>query len=232
MIDAGVVFNKGTDFSGDTGTNVVNDPKLHALCEKDRTYELFPQFCPRSFIVSSEADYAAALKAIRSDPVVIKPTNGEGGAGIFIGPGAEARALRQSYPLVVQEFVDTSKGIPGLVSGRHDLRLAFVGGKFAYAMIRMPPPGGMLSNLALGGSYIIIKPEQVPREAMDMALAIDRELERFPSRIYSSDMGLNADGRSMLFELNSPPGLRPARGNPIIERYHRMLAETLLNAAG
>ena len=124
--------------------------------------------------------------------------------------------------------MDLSGGIPGIVDGLHDLRLVFIGDRFSYAMVRTPPKGGLMANICQGGSFFTVPDQSIPEEAMEIALAIDARLQSFKTRVYSVDLGLNADGRWKVLELNSPPGLIPSRGDAIMDRDHRMLAEHLL----
>ncbi len=231
MIDAGVVFNKGEDFTGDGQTNLVNDPELHALCEKDRTYRLFSEYCPQSVIVTSPSELEGAFCGLLSERFICKPTALCGGKGIVIGTKEEILASKHQYPLLLQEFLDLSGGIPGVMDGLHDLRMVFIGDRFSYAMVRTPPPGGLTANITQGGSFFTVPDEKIPVEAMSIARAVDERLQSFKTRIYSVDLGRNADGRWYVLELNSPPGLFPSRGDRIMDRDHRMLAEHLLRIA-
>lgn len=231
VIDAGVVFNKGEDFSGDTGTNLVNDPELHALCEKDRTYRLFAEYCPQSVIVTSSSELEGAFCGLLSQRFICKPTTQCGGKGIVIGTKEEILATKLQYPLLLQEFLDLRGGIPGVMDGLHDLRMVFIGDRFSYAMVRTPPPGGLTANITQGGSFFTVPDEKIPAEAMNIARAVDERLRSFSTRVYSVDLGRNADGRWYVLELNSPPGLFPSRGDRIMDRDHRMLAEHLLRIA-
>ncbi|MDD5054943.1 MAG: hypothetical protein PHZ00_01605 [Candidatus Peribacteraceae bacterium] len=231
LMEGGVVYNKGEDFIGDAETALVNDPELHALCDKDRTYRLFPEFCPLSVIVQSAQELKDALCSLPADRVICKPTTSCGGEGIMIGTKSEISSREHRYPLIIQEFMDLSGGIPGVVDGLHDLRLVFIGDRFSYAMIRTPKPGGLMANICQGGSFFTVPDAAIPKEAMEIALAIDRRLQSFKTRVYSVDLGLNADGRWRVLELNSPPGLIPSRGDAIMDRDHRILAEHLLSVA-
>jgi len=88
------------------------------------------------------------------------------GLGIFIGPKKEA--LNFEFPLkfkkyIVQEFIDSSGGIPKIASGIHDLRVAVVNMKPVWCHVRIPPSGSFKANAASGGSLIEVDYNLVPK---------------------------------------------------------------------
>lgn len=200
------IFNKSlSPFKPEDGW-IINHPVLDAACDKDDTAALFAAFCPRSTIVGSADALRPALETLRTDTIVMKPTSSYGGDGVWIGPRSDM-PTPATFPVVIQEFIDTSGGIPGVCEGRHDLRLITLGGRLVDCYVRRPAKDGYLSNVAQGGSIKQVPLDAVPESAKQLATKIDAAFSNFPDRIYSADMGLDSDGTWKLIELNSPPGL-------------------------
>lgn len=225
-----IIYNKG-HLATDPQAIVLNDPKLDALCtNKMRTFELVPEISPRTSIVQNEPAFDGALKEMSTKRVVAKPVDGEGGEGVYIGSKAEVRKLVTRFPYLLQEYVDTAGGIPGIVQGSHDFRLVSVRGKLVQAFVRTPPPGGILPNVAQGGSTTDVPLDRIPAPALDAFSLVDRRLEKFANRVYSVDLGLGHDGQWKLFELNSRPALFGCERGAGFVRFHEALATVLLTA--
>ncbi len=229
-IQADVVYNKG-HFVADEQAVVVNDSKLDVLCtDKQSTRALFPDLSPRSFVVADAKQLDAALAAASTEWVVAKPVDGEGGAGVYIGPKAEVRARVSSFPYLLEEFIDTAQGIPGIVSGSHDFRMICIRGTLIQAFIRTPPPGGLLPNVAQGGSTHEVPLSSVPASARTTFELVDAKLTQFTDRVYSIDLGLARDGSWKLFELNARPALFARDRGAGFGLFHDALVEVLLTA--
>ncbi len=224
-IDA--IFNKSMSRFATTDGWIINHPVLDAACDKDSTAEIFANFCPRSVFVQDSSSLADAVSSLRTDTIVVKPTASYGGQGVWIGKKG-AFPGPKNYPVVMQEFIDTAGGITGICDGRHDLRLISFGGKLVDCYVRQPAKDGFLSNVAQGGSIKQVPLEIVPTEAKKLAAAVDGAFANFPDRVYSVDMGRDADGSWKLIELNSPPGL--AQHEDEIGHHIPMLAEFLARA--
>ncbi len=230
-IQADVVYNKGEDLRFDDGTNVINDAAFYDVCtNKDETYALLKEFMSTTIRVDTKDDLAAAVAQIPSQLIVAKPIDGACGRGVIIGKANEILAADHIYPILVQEFIDTSAGIPGIMEGTHDSRIVIVGGQFAYAEYKIPKQGSLISNVSLGGSYFPIPDDKIPADEWALSRAIDEKLQHFPTRVYSADMCRRSDGRWMLIELNAPPGMIAALDVPEYNRYHELLAELLLRS--
>ena len=231
QIVADVIYNKGHLACDKLGL-VINDPELDALCtDKKRTADLLPEISPRTRVVRSAADLDRSLQALSTPRVVAKPVDGEGGDGVFIGLKEEVRGKITTFPYLLQDFIDTHAGIPGIVEGSHDFRMLCVRGKLIQAFVRTPPPGGLLPNVAQGGSTHEVALEKVPASALEIFRMVDSRLSHFPDRVYSIDLGLHQGDVWKLFELNSRPALFScARGEGFV-RFHEALADVLLTAA-
>ena len=227
-----VVFIKDRDFPRTARVMQVNTQAFEDLCSlKDETYALFPEVFPKTVVVKEMAELSAALQQVEGDLVVAKPVDGACGRDVFIGPRAEVAAQALPFPLLVQECIDMSQGIPGHSTGAHDLRIVFVGDQVALCTLRTPPEGGLIANAAQGGSINLIPVPDIPPDALALALSIDRRLQDHPGRIYSVDMGLDKGTTWKVIELNAPPGLTPPVWGDV-SRYYELLADHLIRMAG
>jgi glutathione synthase/RimK-type ligase-like ATP-grasp enzyme len=229
---ANLIFNKGEDFVRDDSSRVINALELDEVCRKDRTAELFAEHCPMTFVARNRAEYAAALQRISTATAVIKPPNIGGGEGVVIEDKASLLLLSPDFPVLVQETVDMSEGIPGHVEGPHDLRCLFIGDEIVIVSLRTPAPGKRVANVARGGSELIFPAvEASPPEPIVIARWIDTRLAHIPDRVYTIDFARASGGAWKVLEMNSPPGLNPTDGNPTVVRYHEKLADHLLRFA-
>lgn len=232
ILEPNVLLNKGEDLHFDDFPKVINDPAFDEIClKKELTQDILADVMPRAILVRSKEELARRIGEIPSEFVVAKPPHGALGRDVVIGPRATILAHAHAYPLLLQEFIDTSDGIPGIMKGTHDSRLVIVGGEFSYCEYKIPKKGSLVSNVSLGGSYFPIPKDAIPAEELALARTVDAKFEKYPSRIYSIDMCRGKNGRWYVIELNAPPGLIEAGGVPEFERYHEMLAELLVREA-
>jgi glutathione synthase/RimK-type ligase-like ATP-grasp enzyme len=228
-IRADVILNKG-NLSWDDSGIVINVRELEELCtDKSRTYVAFPEYSPATHTVHNKEELEKALAAARGSMVVAKPLDDEGGAGVHIASKDEIRAAVNSFPYLIQEFIDTSEGIPGVMEGYHDLRIACVSGEITHCYYRTPPPGSLLANVSQGGEIHFLK--SVPEDAMKIFEEIDDYMKRWPERIYCIDLGRNIDGRWMIIEMNSKPGFLTKSFGYQAERFMDRIASLLIRVA-
>lgn len=231
-IEVDVIFNKG-NLRGDTDANIVVAPEMEEICtNKTRTCELFEEFCPKTIEVHDEKDLESAIEGISTPFVVAKPLDAYGGTGVMIGPKEEIRHKVSSFPYLIQAFIDTSMGIPGITEGRHDFRILIIQGEIASTLLRTPKPGSFVSNVSQGGSARVIPLEVIPKELMEMVKTVDSRFERFKTRIYSIDLGLHLGREWKIIELNCQPGLSIEDYNDgeTGKRLFHKVVETLLEA--
>ncbi len=230
-IVADVIYNKG-HLSADRLALVINDPELDALCtDKSRTAELLPEISPHTCIAASAEELDARLAELSTPRIAAKPVDGEGGEGVLIGPKDEVRVSIKKFPYLLQDFIDTDAGIPGIVEGSHDFRMLCVRGKLIQAFVRTPPPGGLLPNVAQGGSTHEVPLDKVPASAIDIFNLVDTRLSGYADRVYSIDLGLHRGKEWKLFELNSRPALFSCARGDGFKRFHGALADVLLTAS-
>lgn len=133
---------------------VVNDPFwVRNLPEKLFVLD-FPQLTPPTMI-ARDVESIRAFRA-RHDEIIIKPLYGNGGAGVFHLPQADANlsSLLELFGGITREPVIVQKYLPAVVKG--DKRILLVDGEAVGAINRIPAQGEARSNMHVGG-----RPEKV-----------------------------------------------------------------------
>jgi hypothetical protein len=230
-VEMDLIWNKGY-LKSDKTTRVINNPALDELAtDKWKTYEMFSLQHSPSRLLQTMEDWKKAQKELQSDVLVVKPLTGFGGDGVIIAARSELQNINPPLPGIAQEFVDTSGGIPGIVDGKHDLRVIMINDAIGVSYIRTPPEGGMKANISLGGRVIEVDITKLPHEALDMIHAIDKKLRKFKNRFYTIDMGRDVSGRWCVFELNSKPGFQPMEKGESFELFFHKLVDFLIENA-
>lgn len=211
-VTAGLVLEKG----GFTGKDVavLNPEYVDSITgSKLETYHHFSDYQPMTIMCYTREELGQAFKKIQGERIVVKEPEGNKGQLVYIGTKEEVLPqVPERYPLLVQEFVDMSVGIKGLVEGPHDLRVKIAGGTVIGGQLRTPAPGELRANLALGGTSRLLDVAEIPVEVIDMALAIDKFFSKYP-RFYALDFANTTQGWKLI-ELNRKPGLAPADLSP------------------
>lgn len=190
---------------------VVNQCDFKLLCwNKWLSFEKIGYLMPPTVWVGEKENLKSALTKIKTDWVVLKPHNGLKGIGVFVGPKDKALSFEfhpkySSY--IAQEFVDTSKGIPGIVDGLHDLRVVVANGKtVCWSHVRTPPPGSFQANVARGGKIKEVAVRKLPASIKKIVNQLaERFYQEFNNPVYSLDFGIGKDG-PLIFELNDQMG--------------------------
>ncbi len=199
-------------------TKIIDHKLLNSL--------MFKKWSKKCFLANSRQELQNTLKSIKTGKVVIKPLRQSGGQGVQILEKRDAlkRAVVER-DCIVQEFVDSSRGIPGVTKGLHDLRLIMVNDKLVYSLFRKPAQGSYLANLAQGGTVTFIPLGKVPRSVFPIIKHANKLFEAFAPRVFSIDIMFDETGRPWVVELNSMPGLYfTSKGN----RYMVKMYDALL----
>lgn len=212
----------------------INTPAFRRLAnDKHASYEYLERFHPMSRLVYTDDELMEAIDAIPGEHVAIKTLYGNSGTGVYVGlKSTFTRAeFGHEFPLQVQQFVDTSLGIPGITSGHHDFRVIIVNGEAIIATLRTPPVGGLKSNIGYGGETRLIDIEDVPLELRALCHDVDRALEELGAeRFYSADFG-HTDAGWVLFEINAMPGMINRDRGACAVHYQQKLATFLCDVA-
>ncbi len=229
-LEVDIIYDKGSTLVPDGASNLLNDPEMSRICtDKFETFKLFPSHSPATSVAASADGVPAAVDAIPSERIVIKPLDGEEGRGVAVIDRTEALAKIPSYPYLLQEFLDLSDGIPGLVASTHDLRITSISGKIVLCFIRTPPPNSFLANVAQGGTKIEVPLDKIPDGARAIWNDVEAVFKRYPRRVYSVDMGRRKDGVWKIIEINDKPGCTCRSEGPNSAKFMELLAEALVS---
>lgn len=224
-VTAQVIFDKGR-FVSDGTIPVFNHPVISTVCnDKWLMYETFSKFCPVTFFVTNLDEFHSVLPKITTPHIVFKPHTGAEGVGVKI---EEKNYFEQNetdliFPAVVSEFLDTSNGIPGIIAGTHDLRVAIFDGEILYSYVRTPPTGSLLANVSKGGTFAMVEPKQLPTSIIDITRTIDQSFSDIPHRFYGIDFGYAPHGPKII-EMNSELGLLPNTDHLVFKKLKEKLA--------
>lgn len=211
------IFDKD-HFRDDGQVLKVNDDTLYQIAwSKERTYEVLGEFHPKSLLANDESELESALSELPGEKVAVKALTGSSGKGVYVGAKRDVYGEQEllEYPVLVQEFIETGGGVPGITDSRHDIRVVLMNGEPAIATLRTPPEGELKSNIGYGGAHRLVDVSELPRELLVMCEEIDKKLKSYGKfRIYSVDCGLTPNGWR-LFEINGMPGtINRDRGEP------------------
>jgi len=228
-VQVDVVFDRGGFIGRDVLT--INPPIITKIASsKIEMYKHFKEHQPNSYIGHNKKQVAKAADKLPSEKVVVKEPEGSGGNEVYIGEKEDVLAeLPNKFPVLVQEFMDTSTGVPGKVEGVHDVRLAICGGEIINYNIRSAQEGKLLANIAQGGEIMYYDVSEAPAELIALAKKIDAHFKDLP-RYYSIDFMNTPDGWKMV-ELNSYLGLGPVSNGIHAERTLNRLADYLVAQA-
>ena len=132
-------------------TLLVNDPRgLREANEKLYIFH-FPDLIAPTIVTRRHDELRAFLQA-QGGQMVVKPLDGFGGSAVFhvrsddpnTGSILETSTLGEKRPVMAQKYLDIEKN--------GDKRVLLLGGEPIGALLRMPPPNELRSNLAAGGT--------------------------------------------------------------------------------
>lgn len=215
-----LVYDKGHFSSNDGFIKIFNPSNFSKLGRNKYTQSLlFKSLVPSTELVLPGESLTHAVSAVSSDLVVIKPLHLNGGRSIEVVGATEAKRMVAPDFLLVQEFIETNKGVSGLTKGRHDLRLYVLNGKPALVSIRNPRSGGYLSNTKQGGRITFLSANKVPPGILQILKKINSHLALYQPRYYSADFMF--DGKKWwLIEINDRPGIPAVFQSSLIPRFH------------
>jgi len=199
-----------------TFTRIIDDKFLTGL--------LFSRWSKKNYIVRNGKEFSAALKKIHTPLAVLKPICESGGKGVQVFLKKNASGISFQKEHILQEFIDSSSGVPGTKSGTHDLRLVFVNDKVIYAYIREPKSGSYLANLAQGGKLTIIPRKNIPSSVLPIVKHAQDIFRSFHPKIYTIDLMFDERGSPWVVELNSMPGLyfTPEEKSSMLKMYQAL----------
>lgn len=199
----------------DIDSKTLNSLAFKSLANnKDRTYELLKEFMPKTFTLTSKKDFESAIASFRPEEMaVFKPVDGFGGKGVVIteAKNITVHLLTPNKKYILQKFVDTSSGVPGIISGHHDLRIIIVDGSPILLQARSPKPGELRANISQGGQCFEFPYESAPLALRSIVSKVHPLIDAtFSSPFYSIDFGIDQDGTPYIFEINDQIGFKGA----------------------
>lgn len=215
---------------------IINKPEFDSICvDKLRTFEQFKEFSPNTAYINS---YLECLNVIldwkmESEEIVVLKKNFETeGRGIFIGKVSEISETFYNdwNNILVQEFLDSSVGIPGITNTLHDLRVTIVNGAPINSFLRIPKSGSYLANISQGGSGCSIDLVDLPKEIIDLVRKIDVKISNFYPCLYAADF-VNTKNGFKLIELNSRPGLQHPSWSKSYKLFNDAVIDMLIESA-
>lgn len=207
---------------------IINSPLFRTQFDnKLSQYLAFSEFMPISHLAENDSQLKRSIERIQTDKVVLKEVYGSGGKQVIIGEKKSIDKRDLSFPLLVQEFIETA-GIPAFSSQGDiaDLRLVYIGDELIYALSRIAKKGSLFTNFHQGANAVLVPEEKIPSACLSTANKIRRKLELFPGTNYSLDFMFTTDGRPIFIEMNTTPGFDLLRivGTPNIKkRYYKKL---------
>ncbi|XLQ20645.1 MAG: RimK family alpha-L-glutamate ligase [Candidatus Moraniibacteriota bacterium] len=187
---------------------LINDVEFTNLIDnKLFTSLLFPQHTKKHYKALNITDLKSILQSIKTEKVVLKTSSDSGGKNVYILQKNEIDNVELPFPILAQEFIDSTNGITGITDSVHDLRLVFIENDLIYSYIRIPKKGSFLANLSQGGSMKILQNEQLPTSVNTLVTDVQNTLSTFKNKIYTIDLMFDENQKPWLIELNSMPGL-------------------------
>ncbi|PIP26395.1 MAG: hypothetical protein COS71_00515 [Candidatus Moranbacteria bacterium CG06_land_8_20_14_3_00_40_12] len=218
---------KNYDFINDLNfTRIIDDKFI--------TGTLFNKWSKKSWFIKNSLELKKILRFLSSEKIVIKPNSESGGNDIQIvnkKVALKKAVIDREY--LVQEFIDSSGGVPGVSHSMHDLRLVCVNKKIIYCYIREPKQGSYLANLAQGGSLIIVPIKKLPASLRPIVAYASDIFKIFNPRIYSIDFMFDEKRKPWIVELNSMPGLYfTPQEKPYMVKMYKELIEVFKKRLG
>lgn len=183
-------------------------PKFSEIAhDKFLTAKMFSDISPRTVYVRSRRELSRAAALLRSSRIVVKPNTLSGGRGIAIVPRQELSPALVRWPSILQEFIETSGGVPGIAEGRHDLRVELLNDRVFRSYVRVARKGKLLANLHQGGTGVWISKNRIPKSALEIIRSMQPKLQSLYPLYYTVDFLFDASGRPWIAEINHTPGV-------------------------
>ena len=216
------------------GKASVNRAPVIALArDKYVTWRRFSGLMARTALLSGALGNPAEISAWSGDSVVVKPRTGLGGKGVTAVRKADLAARAGEFPgaaanYVVQEWMDSSGGVPGLVGGVHDLRAVVIGGEISHFCVRSPKSGDFRCNVSAGGGAWDFRPGERP--VPEAFLSVFSEVSAaLGDGFYSVDCCLDRSGRALLGEINNAPGVDADGPDGLQAEFHGRACDYFLS---
>ena len=192
---------------------ILNDPDLNLICWDKYSYKkLFPEDVTQTFSVNNKEELVKVVDKIKSNKIVLKPRFGIMGNKIRI---VDKNKIPDDvkHNTVVQEFIETSEGVKELgIVGIHDVRTVLINHHIDHCYIRVSSHG-LTSNITQGGLVHHVDVNKIPKSLLKIIKEVSTKLKKYEPSLYTVDCAFTNEGKPVLIELESIPGMRLAYEN-------------------
>jgi glutathione synthase/RimK-type ligase-like ATP-grasp enzyme len=191
---------------------VINSYEFDDVCrDKILCYKNFKNYSPKTFLVNNFMEFQDVAKDITTKKVVLKPRFGEGAWGVHV---IEIDTVTEDLysdwsDIIVQDFLDSSKGIKNLVIGKHEVNLYVVNGRIVAVRLKKPPKGQFISSSAgaVIGKTWGVDINELPEDLIYFVSEVLDGMKKFGFCFMRIDCIKDISGKYKLVEINSRPGL-------------------------
>lgn len=188
---------------------ILNRLDFDEICrDKVKTYDNFTSFSAKTILINSYEDLKNHISEIPSNKIVLKPRFWEQCMWIYvINKDQINNNLYQDWNnILLQEFLDSSIWIDGLVTGLHEIQVFSINGNFSGARIKQPAKWSLISSATGANIWTVrwLKKDEVPVELLKIVKKLDNSISKYPLRIYRVDFVNTKDWYRMI-EINSRP---------------------------
>ncbi len=202
----------------------VNPLALNTLVRrKDQMWALAPELQPATVVVSDTTELSDVLDDAPWQRLVVKPATGAAGSGVIAGTKSAIREqlaatpYAAGKPLLVQEYIDTSRGIPELdIDGMHNIRLVMVGGKVVLNCVREKGDKPDILYNDVYGRFGLELPAGMQQLAEDTMAALTMAVPDAADSVIAIDLMRGIDQQGQLRDVVCEVNRRPLR----ISRHH------------
>jgi len=232
---ADYIFDRSASLKFPTSdiNKVLNPINFKLLCaSKIEMYKLLHRHMPKTYFIRNNKELEDACKKITNNNMyVLKPSNGLGGKDILFDTAKNLtnQSLKHGKDYILQEFIDTSSGIPSITKNRHDLRIVVLNNEVVWMTLRTPKGDNLLANVAQGGQIIDITNVDLPDFINELISTTQEIIKNNYSSplLYSIDIGVEHDN-AYIFELNDQIGF-PTEQMPSCKLFINKLLTILSN---
>ncbi|MFZ2970447.1 MAG: YheC/YheD family protein [Minisyncoccia bacterium] len=184
----------------------VNDPSFDEITSnKFITYCFFSDFMARSYLIRNTNDLNKKIDNLNGGKFVLKPVTGNQGKDVMILKKNEIKNIIINRQSLLQEYIESDRGIKGIVRSRHDFRIIIFNKEIFCVYARIPQEGSFLANIAQGGSRLFLDKKEIPLSVLDIVKEIIKRFKGFDYLFYSADFIFDRNQKPYLLEINSRP---------------------------
>ena len=183
------------------------------LSDKLLTFNSFKQFSATTVLLTNVSDIQK-IKQLNTSRIIIKPLSKSGGEGIYITQKTTAETdiiKNDSFPILAQDFIDSSTVNNSFVKGCHDIRVIIRNNTPFYVFARIPQKGKFIANVSQGASLNVIPIQDLLNDPTVHRFihAIMKSVNKLNTtkKLYAIDFMFDNDNNLWLIEMNSRPGL-------------------------